>query len=67
MMLQSCSNQNSMELAQEQTHKTMEQNRESRNIPMFIWSINLQQSRQEYTDTIQWGKDILFNSVAKTG
>ena len=30
-------------------HKTMEQNRELRKKPMHLWSINLQQSRQEYT------------------
>ena len=27
----------------------MEQNREPRNKPMYLWSINLQQRRQEYT------------------
>ena len=48
-MLQNCSNQNNMILAQNQTCKSMEQNREPRNKPMFIWSINLQQRRQEYT------------------
>ena len=32
-----------------QTHRSMEQNRELRNKPRHLWSINLQQSRQEYT------------------
>ena len=45
-ILQSCSHQSSMVLAQKQT---MEQNRKPRNKPIIIWSINLQQRRQEYT------------------
>ena len=36
-------------LTQKQTHKLMEQDREPRNRPMHIWSINLQQKGQEYT------------------
>ena len=31
------------------THRSMEQNIETRNKPMNIWSINLDQRRQEYT------------------
>ena len=46
-------------LAQKQTHRSMEQNRKPRNKPMHLWSINLWQSRQEYT--VQWRKDSLFN------
>ena len=38
-----------MVLAQKQTHRSMEQNREPRNTPMLIWSINLQLKRQEHT------------------
>ena len=38
--LQSCSNQNSMVLAQKQTHRLGEQNRKSRNKTTTIWSIN---------------------------
>ena len=41
----------------------MEQNREPRNKPIHLWSINLQQSRQEYTmgkrkslQQVVWGK-----------
>ena len=47
--LQICSNQNSMVLAQKQTHRPMEQNTNPRNKPTFIWSMNLWQRRQEYT------------------
>ena len=32
-----------------QTYKSMEKNKEPRNKPMYLWSINLQQRRQEYT------------------
>ena len=37
------------ELVQKQTHRSREQNREPRNKLTLIWSINLQQRRQEYT------------------
>ena len=40
-ILQSYSNQNSMVLAQKQTHRSMEQDREPRNKPTYSWSINL--------------------------
>ena len=40
-ILQSCSVQNSIVLAQKQTHRSMEQNRERRNQPTLTWSINL--------------------------
>ena len=33
---------------QKQTHRSMEQNKESRNVPLTIWSTKLQQSRKEY-------------------
>ena len=48
-LLQSYSNQNSVILAQKQTHRKMEQNREPRNKPVHLWSINLQQRRKECT------------------
>ena len=48
-ILQSYNNQNRIVLAQKQTHRSMEQNRVSRNKPTHLWSINLQQRRQEYT------------------
>ena len=48
-ILQSYSHQNSMTLAQKQTHRTMQQNREPRNEPIHLQSINLPQRRQEYT------------------
>ena len=48
-ILQSYSNQNSMVLAPKQTYGSMEQNREPRNKPTHLWSINLRQRRQGYT------------------
>ena len=38
-----------MVMAQKQTHRSMEQNRELRNKPMHLWSTNRQQRRQKYT------------------
>ena len=38
-----------MALTQKQIHRSLENNREPRNKPMNIWSINLQQRRQKYT------------------
>jgi len=38
-----------MVLAQKETHRAKEQNRESRNKPVLTRSINLQQRRQEHT------------------
>ena len=40
-VLQSCNHQDSMVLAQEQTLRSMEQNREPRNGPIIIWPTNL--------------------------
>ena len=40
-VLQSCNNQDSMVLAQEQTLRSMEHNREPRNGPTNIWPANL--------------------------
>ena len=48
-LLQSYSNPNSMVWAQKQTYRSMEQDRKPRNKPKHLWSINLQQRRQEYT------------------
>ena len=48
-ILQSYSNQDSMLWAQKQNYRSMEQDRKPRNKPMHLWSINLQQKRQEYT------------------
>ena len=36
-ILQNCSNQDSMVLAQKQTHRPMEQDRKHRNKPMHLW------------------------------
>ena len=40
-LLQSCHHQDSMVLAQKQTHRSMEQNRKHRNRPSALWSTNL--------------------------
>ena len=40
-ILQSCNHQDSMVLAQEQTLRSMEQNREPRNGPTGVWPTNL--------------------------
>ena len=40
-ILQSYSNQNSMVQAQKQTQRSREQDREPRNKPMNLWSVNL--------------------------
>ena len=49
-VLQSYSHQNNIVWAQKQIHRSMEQNRDHRNKPMHLWSINLQQRRQEYNE-----------------
>ena len=38
-----------MVLAQKQTQRSMEQDRKPRNKPTHLWSIKLQQRRQEHT------------------
>ena len=43
--------------AQNGRHRSVELNREPRNKPTPMWSINPQQRGQEYT----WGKDSLFS------
>ena len=48
-----------MVLAQEQTDRSKERNREPINKPMHIWSINLWKRYQEYT----MRKDNVFNNV----
>ena len=49
IILQSCSHQNSMVLAQKQKYRPMEQDRKARNKPMHLWVPYFWQSRQEYT------------------
>ena len=56
-VLQSYSHQNSMVLAQKQTHRSMEQNREPRNKP----TLNGQLIYNKGGKNIQWRKDSLFN------
>ena len=46
-ILQGHWNQNSLVLAEKQTYRPMEHNREPRNKPMKIWSVDIWQSRQE--------------------
>ena len=48
-ILQSCSHQNSMVLAQNQKYGSVEQDRKPGNRPMQLWSINLWQRKWEYT------------------
>ena len=48
-ILQSYSNQDGIILAQKETHPSMYQDREPRNISTHLQSINLQQRRQEFT------------------
>ena len=52
-----------MVLAQKQTYGSVEQNRDPRNKPTHLWSINLRQRRQEYAmekrqslQQVAWGK-----------
>ena len=45
-LLQSWNHQNSVVLAQKQTHRSLEQNRESG--PSTLWSTNVRQSRKNY-------------------
>ena len=47
VVLQSCGHQDSVVLAQ-QTHRSMEQNRESRSGPSTLWSTNIRQRRKDY-------------------
>ena len=49
IILQSYSNQDSIVLAQKQKYSSMEQDTNSRDKPMHLWSLNLWQRRQEYT------------------
>ena len=46
VVLQSCGHQDSVVLAQKQTHRSMEHNRESKNGPSTLWSTNIRKSRK---------------------
>ena len=52
-----------MILAQKQTHRSVEQNRDPRNKFPLIWSINLQQVGKIYNR----GKSSLINNVGNIG
>ena len=58
IILQSYSHHHSMVPAQQQTHRSMEQDRKSRIKSTHFWWINLQQRRQDYTmekrQSLQW-------------
>ena len=41
VVLQSCDHQDSVVLAQKETHRSMEQNRESKSGPSSLWSTNI--------------------------
>ena len=53
-VLQSYSHQNPMLLTQKQKYRSMEQDRKPTTKLMHLWSINLQQTRQEYTLEKRW-------------
>ena len=48
VILQSCTDQDSVVLTQKQMHRSMEQNRKLRKRPTTIWSTDLRQSKKEY-------------------
>ena len=48
VVLQSCGHLDSVVLAQKQTHRSMEQNREPRNGPSILWSTNIRQNRKDH-------------------
>ena len=56
-ILKNYRNPNIVVLAQKQTYRSMKQNREPRNKPTHLWSINLNGGDKN----MQWGKDSLFN------
>ena len=58
--LKSYNNQNSTVLAKKQTYRSMEQNRELRNKPMHLWSIDLQTRKAR----IHNGKKTVFSGGA---
>ena len=57
VILQSCSDQDSMVLAQEQTHRSMEQKTEQKMDPQLYGQLIFNKARKN----IQWKKDSLFN------
>ena len=65
VVLQSCDHQDSVVWAQKQTHRSMEQNRESRNCPSTLGSTNSQQSRKD--NPLEKGQSIQPNGAGKIG
>ena len=64
-IVQSHSHQDSVVLVPKHTYRPMEQNREPRNKPRHLWSINLWQRKQEY----KMGQKTVFSAsgAGKTG
>ena len=60
VVLQSCAHQDSVVLAQKQTHRSMEQNRGSRSGPSTLWATNNKPGK-----TIHWKKDSSISGLGK--
>ena len=56
VVLQSCDHQDSVVLAQKQTHRSREQKRESRSGPSTLWSTNIRQRRKD--DPLEKGQSL---------
>ena len=54
VVLQSCDHQDRVVLAQKQTHRSMEQNREPSSVPSTLWSTNIRQRRKDYPLEKRW-------------
>ena len=65
IILQSCSHQDSMVLAQKQKYRPTEQDRKSRNKPMHLYIPYFWQMRQEYT--MEQRQTVQINGDGKTG
>ena len=62
-LLQSHSHQDSMVLAQRQKYRSMEQNRKPRDKSMHLWTLYLQQRRQEYTMEKRQALNVILRSI----
>ena len=65
VILQSCSHQDSIVLAQKQKYRPMEQDRKPRNKPMHLWAPYFLQRRQEIYNGAKTASSI--NSAGETG
>ena len=72
IILQCCRNQNSMVLAQNWIYGSKEQDRNHRNKPTYLWSIQLQQGWEDYTmektENYMWKNEIrtFSNTIHKS-